>query len=118
MVDSKQCIFVRLQGWCFLENANRVFRSWRELAFLYNWYDTSILYLLEAHNVLIKQKDRLEELKAVKELLTIVVFYHNAKLSKYGSSIGADWKSFDYQVQLGIRPSITTISRTSYNTLM
>ena len=84
-------------------------------AFLYNWYDTSIIHLLEAHNVLIKQKDRLGELKAVKELLTSVVLYHNAKLSKYGSSIGADWKSFDYQVHLGIRPSIITIFRTSYN---
>ena len=27
-------------------------------AFLYNWYDTSITYLLEAHNVLIKQKEQ------------------------------------------------------------
>ena len=78
-------------------------------AFIYSWYDTSILYLLDAHNLLMKNKGRPRQLEALNEFLTSVVAYHNAKLHKFGSSIGTNWKAFNYIVQLGMHDSIITI---------
>ena len=76
-------------------------------AFLYKWYDTSILYLLQGYNELIKDREKWRQFEASKELLRDVVAYHNTNLRKFGSSIGENWKLFDFMVHLGIQYCIT-----------
>ena len=72
-------------------------------AFEYNWYDTSILFLLEANQLLIQHKllKRVEFL-ALQKLFNTVSSYHNEILLKVGSPIGINSKSFHRPVHIGI----------------
>ena len=71
-------------------------------AFMYGWYDTAILFILEAYNMSIRKKETFEVFDASKRILTSVVAYHNRKLLEYGSTFGENWKAFDYLVHIGI----------------
>ena len=70
-------------------------------AFMYGWYDTSILFLLEAYNMLVRTKDTFQQLKSSKQMLTSAVAYHNRMLLEYGYTVGESWKAFDYLVHIG-----------------
>ena len=70
-------------------------------AFMYGWYDTSILFLLEAYNMLVRKKDTFQQLKSSKQILNSVVAYHNRMLIQYGYTVGESWKAFDYLVHIG-----------------
>ena len=70
-------------------------------AFMYGWYDTSIIFLLEAYNMLVRKKDTFQQFKSSKQILTSVVAYHNRMLLEYGYTVGESWKAFDYLVHIG-----------------
>ena len=70
-------------------------------AFMYGWYDTSILFLLEAYNMLVGKKDTSQQFESSRQILTSAVAYHNRMLLEYGYNVGERWKAFDYLVHIG-----------------
>ena len=70
-------------------------------AFMYGWYDTSILFLLEAYNMLVRKKDNFQQFESSRQLLISAVTYHNKILLEYGYTVGENWKAFDYLVHIG-----------------
>ena len=70
-------------------------------AFMYGWYDTSLLFLLEAYNMIVRKKDTFQQFKSAKQILTSAVAYHNRMLLEFGYTVGEDWKAFDYLVHIG-----------------
>ena len=71
-------------------------------AFAYDWYDTSILFLLEAKRLLVTNEFANKvHLFALQKLLILVSSYHNEVLQTFASPIGTKWMSFQHPIHIG-----------------